>query len=552
MSDDIAKVRAYHRATKHSFQGYAPSPGFLDWESQPNPFRRYQDAPLVALPLVTTTGNKRYSQLYDAPGPAQPLTANTLALFLELAFGLSAWKTTGTESWALRHNPSSGNLHPTEAYVVLWQGIDAHIVPGIYHYAPLEQGIELRARLSDAAAARLQVAAPGTFGALGLTSIVWREEWKYGSRALRYCQHDVGHALAAARYSAAVLSWQLTLDSQVSDDQIAAILGLTPPEDPAVEPEYPDALALFGPCVDSVSADFWLTLAGEKFAWQGRANTLSDERVQWPQIVQVSGALHKRVALNAQPALYREAGAPAVEAQLPAETVIRRRRSAQRMVLGEGLDKPAFLRMLARTLPSSNQPPFDVFPYPSAVNLLLFVHQVEGLESGLYMLVRAPETLVSLRAACTNSTFSWQPVADSQLPLYALSAPLDVRKTASQLSCYQGIAGHSAFSVGMLAAMQSTLETEGAWAYRRLFWETGLIGQLLYLEAGASGLSGTGIGCFFDNNVHDLLGLAHEGDWQSIYHFTIGKAREDQRLTTLSGYHHLQRAREVLDEPVSA
>lgn len=35
--------------------------------------------------------------------------------------------------------------------------------------------------------------------------------------------------------------------------------------------------------------------------------------------------------------------------------------------------------------------------------------------------------------------------------------------------------------------------------YPRLFWETGVLGQVLYLEAHAVGLSATGIGCFFDD-----------------------------------------------------
>ena len=33
--------------------------------------------------------------------------------------GLSAWKAYGGNRWALRCNPSSGNLHPTEGYLLL-------------------------------------------------------------------------------------------------------------------------------------------------------------------------------------------------------------------------------------------------------------------------------------------------------------------------------------------------------------------------------------------------------------------------------------------------
>jgi hypothetical protein len=50
---------------------------------------------------------------------------------------------------------------------------------------------------------------------------------------------------------------------------------------------------------------------------------------------------------------------------------------------------------------------------------------------------------------------------------------------------------------------------------------------------------GTGIGCFFDDAVHDLMGL-QDNQYQSLYHFTIGKPIEDSRLTTHPPYYHLK------------
>jgi hypothetical protein len=63
----------------------------------------------------------------------------------------------------------------------------------------------------------------------------------------------------------------------------------------------------------------------------------------------------------------------------------------------------------------------------------------------------------------------------------------------------------------------------------------GVIGQTLYLEAEAAGVGATGIGCFYDDPVHDALGIfSHR--LQALYHFTVGVALEDQRLTTEPGY----------------
>ena len=78
------------------------------------------------------------------------------------------------------------------------------------------------------------------------------------------------------------------------------------------------------------------------------------------------------------------------------------------------------------------------------------------------------------------------------------------------------------------------------WLYRERFREAGMIGQVLYLEAEASGLQGTGIGCYFDDVVHRALGLDTER-FQDLYHFTVGKAVIDERLGSEAGYAHLDR-----------
>jgi hypothetical protein len=89
-------------------------------------------------------------------------------------------------------------------------------------------------------------------------------------------------------------------------------------------------------------------------------------------------------------------------------------------------------------------------------------------------------------------------------------------------------ANHAAISAAALAE-------GGPAAYRRLFWEAGAIGQALYLEAEAAGLRGTGIGCCFDDGVHQVLGITGHA-LQSLYHFTVGGPVDDPRLSTLPGY----------------
>ena len=87
----------------------------------------------------------------------------------------------------------------------------------------------------------------------------------------------------------------------------------------------------------------------------------------------------------------------------------------------------------------------------------------------------------------------------------------------------------------MLADFDASLKTFGPSFYRHLFWETGMVGQMLYLEAEAAGARATGIGCFYDDPVHDVLGLRGHA-FQSLYHFTVGAPVDDARLTTEPGY----------------
>ena len=121
-----------------------------------------------------------------------------------------------------------------------------------------------------------------------------------------------------------------------------------------------------------------------------------------------------------------------------------------------------------------------------------------------------------------TSTFEWKKpdACPRDLPLFLLHEA-DYCSTASHISCHQDIAADGAFAVAMLAEFEPRIREYGLWFYRRLFWETGMIGQVFYLEAEAAGVRGTGIGCFFDDATHKILGIGDQS-LQSLYHFTIG------------------------------
>ena len=530
----------YHDATKHHFNRFARSLGYLDWSTQPDPFRRYADAPLVELPRAALAGPVPYDDLFVPFDVAsgfsrkkpRPIDIDSIGEFLRCSMGLSAWKQFGSSRWALRVNPSSGNLHPTETYVI-WQG-------RVCHYAVREHALEERCVLDDAAWAPYQSAF-----LVALTSIHWREAWKYGERAFRYCQHDAGHAIGALRLAAALLGWRLALLPRWSHAQLATMLGTDRDRDfVAAEPEEPECIAIVTagdphPWMDRDPSTLVSAAAGA--AWRGVANQLSRDRVAWPIIDEVAEATRypgvaaddARGANLVRLAPQDSGGSDSRNAR---ETILQRR-SALAFDARGTLSRDAFLSMLGRLQPDA--PPWDAIDWPPHVHLALFVHRVEDLVPGVYAYLREPSVLDQWRAVM-NPAFLWERIDDPNVPndpnvgLFLL-VPIDCRRAANRVSCDQEIAEDGFFSLAMLARFEATLRERGEWMYRRLFWECGLIGQVLYLEAEAVRARATGIGCFYDNPVHDLLGLTGHA-WQSLYHFSMGVPVEDTRLTTEPGY----------------
>lgn len=532
--DPVRSALAYHRVSSHGLPNrYARSLGFLDWDNQPNPFRLYEGSERRPLARVEPK---------DDPGPslaaaydprrveARPVDAASLARLLYDSLALSAWKQLGPARWSLRCNPSSGNLHPTEAYVIaaipeLGEG------PTLSHYTPLLHALERRATLAEDRWSALIADGEGVI--LGLSSITWREAWKYGERAFRYCQHDLGHAIAALGFAAAGLGWQLRGLWSLDDEAVRRSLGLAKPEGP--EAELADLLVFAGPRPPSRASE---VLPGPELELEGEANALSSEHHRWPILEQVARACARVGPVSLDDAPPPATPEPSADEDRGLRRIVRTRRSAVDFDGTTRLSRAAWLAMLARTLPRPGQVPFAALLGRPRVHLLLFVHRVDEVEPGLYLLLRDPAVQPTL-AAAMHAGFDWAPVDSGalELPLWRLELA-DTRPVAKLLACHQDIAADGAFAVAMLAELEPTLREHGAWMYRHLHWEAGAIGQVLYLEAEAAGVRGTGIGCFFDAGVGELTGV-EDGSLASIYHFTVGGPVEDERLSVLEAYHHL-------------
>ena len=518
-SDPASTVLAYHQRTKHRADGYARGPETLDWDAQPDPWRTWQGTSQIRLPLVSDGVAAPYAALTgQAPVAPAPLTVVSVAALMELSFGLSAWKEIGPDRWAVRCNPSSGNLHPTEAYVIVR---DVPGLPdGVHHYD------------SSAHALAHRCAAVHSGGRLwiGLSSIHWRETWKYGERAFRYCQLDIGHAVGALEAAAAVLGWRPIPLDQLGSATTASLIGTDRVGDFSGAEHEEAELILAIETGRSSETHANRLIPGAVTGWHGKADRLDPHSIySWPIIADVAVASRGKHTHDHIGAAARVPSSPAPAAR--AATVILGRRSAQRYDRNYTMPLECFVRILDACRPGPS----------SSLDLVLFVHSVEGVDPGLYALPRDNAAAQANLRAALDPTFLWEPLAmlPDEFPLQRLVLA-DSRKAIRALTCHQAIAADACMTLCLLSDFAPLIEAD-PWRYRELHREAGRLGQRLYLEAEAAGLSGTGIGCFLDDEIHRLLGLG-SAERQALYHFAIGRGLTDTRITTSAAYGDRERS----------
>lgn len=141
----------------------------------------------------------------------------------------------GNNAVLKRNSPSGGGLHPTEAYLLV-QRVEG-LVPGIYHYHPIDHALEPIRELDSTAAADLalrSVAAQDYFASapvlLVMVSRFPRSFWKYRNhtKAYRVVTLDVGHLSQTLYLSATDLGLGAFITGAINEIEIEQALGLDP------------------------------------------------------------------------------------------------------------------------------------------------------------------------------------------------------------------------------------------------------------------------------------------------------------------------------------
>jgi SagB-type dehydrogenase family enzyme len=433
----------------------------------PDPFRHYEGVPVLDLPADPPVPDRAAK---DGP------TLLSQLLYYSAAISASKLVPSTGFRYALRVNPSSGNLHPTEFHFVT-HGLQDW-PDGLYHYRPSSHMAEQRA-IGDFRSVT-NSDAPIVFI---LTSIAWREEWKYRDRAYRYCLHDIGHAWQALALAAQALGCESRKIVEFPDDEMARALRLN-------EDEWPMLIL-------EISGAVRKSDAGETVWYGGQANQLSKETIPYPRIEAIHAATKRIVNSAVEPA---PSGSGEIKLPPPAKSncsfgeIARKRRSALDFVGGaQSISLPQLSALLVAAT-----------PLLSFIQLYLYVHRVDGLEPGVYRF--------------------WPQHAELERTKTG-----DQRVAAAGLSLGQDLAGNACVAFSMIGDLERAARAYGDRGYRYVHFEAGAIGHRLYLAAEALGLGATGIGAFYDEEVHRYLHLTPE-QGRVVYHFAIGHPVLDPRL----------------------
>lgn len=474
----LALIERFHAHSSHSRSGVLTRAPAVDWGEPPAPFKRLAGTPLTRLP---------------PPGAAG------LARLDRAALADLLWHTAGVTATRgglhLRASPSSGALFATELYVQARTLPD--LAPGLWHYDPQSHALEpLQLARSD----RPQpgVVADGAWHdapALVVASAIFRRTGrKYGDRSYRYQLADLGHALENLRVSAGALGLHADLVAAFDEAQAARALGLDEAEEGVLALVALTARsAAAGPGTPAAAT----APAGAAARWLAASPAASGARLG------VTAAMHAATSLRlasaplpapAPAALHRPLAQPLTVLPPAApvapdwRSVIAQRRSVRRYAAAP-LPMQVLSDVLARM--AAMQGPL----LSAAVRISVVAHDVSGLAPGAYR---------------------YQPGRHALEPR---RAPAALRTAARAAALDQDVAADAAllFVLSIDRARFAADPLGPARGYRHAFLEAGLVGERVYLEAGARGLGACAVGAFYDDEAAALVGIDPAQEW--VVHF---------------------------------
>lgn len=201
-------------------------------------FKEYLEAPVVPLPAATMPGTRLDAAMARRATCRRfadtSVSLEAVGTLLAGAYGAGGRTTFGDLEFIERPVPSGGGLYPLELYVLVDRVTGC--APGVYHYAVLGHVLEqLRElRLPRQLVTDLFMSQPYAADAafvIVIAAVMERTLWKYGDRGYRYILLEAGHTAQNLNLVAAALGLGSANFGGFFDDDLCALLGLSPSEE---------------------------------------------------------------------------------------------------------------------------------------------------------------------------------------------------------------------------------------------------------------------------------------------------------------------------------
>ena len=473
----------YHNATKHSEISIRTSGHYLDWDNKPSPFKIYNNLLSIPLPRRFPEPSETALKSVESSTLLQPTKTVDLDVLAELLFfsaGLTRRVKIGGEGYYMRAASATGALYPIEIYVIS-SGIP-NLAPGVYHFNPLEFSL-VYIREGDfgpqiASATDGEAASADTV--IAMTSLAWRNSWKYQERSYRHWFWDSG--VVAANLLATCFSVGLKTRLLIGfvDSKINELLGLKPRTEATV------ALAVIG---QSRNITENRTLGGIPEI-DLETEPLSKDEMDYPIIWETN----KASELLTQSAVREwrdgfqlsENARPLHEPAFPLQLSREETPSLAKVILQRGstrkfAQRPISFEALSTIIDASSKTiPLDFLHNDqSLMSFYLIANEVQNLEPGSYFFNRDKRSLEQLKAG-------------------------KMRYISGYLSLEQLLFSDASAVFFLMTDLDQVLDDLGNRGYRAAQFEAGVRAGKIYLSSYAVGIGASGT-TFYDDAVTEFF-----------------------------------------------
>lgn len=492
------KALQYHEATKHSDASLRASGHYLDWDNKPSPFKLYKNLPSIPLPRDFPRPSEfalEGIRERDGGESTAPIDVTRVSEILFFSAGLTRKMRFGSETHYMRAASATGALYPIELYVIATnvQGLAS----GVYHFNPFEFAL-VRIREGNYGSVLAEAtddATRSSIATIAMTSLAWRNAWKYEARSYRHWFWDAG--VIAANLLAVCHSEQIPIRLLMGfiDSDIDNLLDLKPEKEATValgtiigSKELPS-----GPSVRQVpnlghqSELLSRNEVDYPIMWEtNSASGLSDrpEVRSWRQGVDRNGS-----------GIRRKVNEPRSQSELNSANlaqVILQRGSTRRFS-----QKPIRFEALSAILDASSGPvPGDFLSRDKTlIDFYMIINDVERLAPGAYYYNRTNGSLELLKEG-------------------------KLRYISGYLCLEQLLFSDASVVLFLMADLGNVLHRLGERGYRAAQFEGGIRAGKIYLSSYALGIGASG-STFFDDAVTEFFS-PHAGNKNTMIAVGIG------------------------------